>query len=293
MNKNYEKMQSMTFGVELEYEHISLDRAAAAVADAVGGTYHYEGGYYSKRTVALPDWRKWTIMTDGSLSCGCETVSPVCTLADMDMVQKVVRALRAAGARAAATCGLHVHVGAKDMTCRTAANLAKMWYMNENFMVKGCGTRAERLYHYTRQTAKPFTDELAKFGADVTWEKFAKAYYKGVSGFRGPSHHYCDARYYTLNFHNILGYAKGYEWAKPTVEFRLFEATTHAGEVRANILAAMAIVAKAETANRIQYGEGKKYEYKRNGWTTEFSYLGWTGEEMKIVRFHFLKRAVA
>ena len=293
MNKNYEKMQTMTFGVELEYERISLDRAAAAVAEAVGGTPVYEGGYYSKRTVALPDGRKWTIMTDGSLTSGCETVSPVCTLADMDMVQKVVRSLRAHGATARATCGLHVHVGAKDMTCKAAVNLAKMWYMNENFMVKGCGTRAERLYHYTRQTAKPFTDALAKMGADATWEKFANAYYSCDGGYRGRDSHYCDARYRTLNFHNLLGYANHYSWAKPTVEFRLFEATTHAGEVRANILAAMAIVAKAETATRIQYGKGDKYEYKRNGWTTEFNYLGWTGEEMKIVRFHFLKRAVA
>ena len=159
--------------------------------------------------------------------------------------------------------------------------------------MKGCGTRAERLYHYTRQTEKHFTDELAKLGKGATWEKLAKAYYKGCSTYRGPDCHYCDARYYTLNFHNILGYRHGYSWAKPTVEFRLFEATTHAGEVRANILAAMAVVAKAEATNRVQYGEGKKLEYKRTGWTTEFKYLGWTGDEMAIVRFHFLKRAVA
>ena len=250
MNKIYEKMQTMTFGVELEYERISLDRAAAAVAEAVGGTPVYEGGHYSKRTVTLPDGRKWTIMTDGSLNTGCETVSPVCTLADMEMVQKVVRALRGAGARAEATCGLHVHVGAKDMSCAAAANLAKMWYMQENFMVKGCGTRAARLYHYTRQTAKPFTDALAKMGADVTWEKFADAYYRGVYG---RNSHYCDSRYHTLNFHNLLGYANRYAWAKPTVEFRLFEATTHAGEVRANVLAAMAIGIQARgLGDRVQ-----------------------------------------
>ncbi len=73
-----EELATITFGVELEYENITREDAANAVARATGGTVDYTTQYeaHSPITVVTPDGRKWKCETDGSLDRGCETVSP-------------------------------------------------------------------------------------------------------------------------------------------------------------------------------------------------------------------------
>ena len=45
-----------------------------------------------------------------------EVVSPVCRYEDIEMVQAVVRAIRAAGAKADRSCGIHIHIGLGEHT---------------------------------------------------------------------------------------------------------------------------------------------------------------------------------
>ena len=102
------EMASRTFGCELEYEGISQETAARTVAEATGGTARYVGGYYGTWEVTMPDGRKWKVVSDGSLrGTSSETVTPVMTVADLDTLQKVVRALRRKGAKANSRTGLH------------------------------------------------------------------------------------------------------------------------------------------------------------------------------------------
>ena len=106
------ELSEMTFGIELEYDRISTHTAAKTVAEAVGGTYRYDGSHLSNWVVTMPDGRKWNCETDASVSNGSETVSPILRIGDIPMLQTVVRALRRAGARAGGGAGLHIHVGA-------------------------------------------------------------------------------------------------------------------------------------------------------------------------------------
>lgn len=301
-NAVYNTMKGMTFGVELEYTGITQRKAVEAIAEAVNGTSRYEGNYLNSYKVAMNDGREWTIETDSSIrGVGCESVSPILTLDDMDMLQNVIRALRKAGAKAHSSCGLHIHIGAKDMTANEVAKLAKMWWMGEEIMIEGCGTQAERVASWCRKLNWGFAGEIAKAGAKITFDKITKLYYKNCGraeegyrcGIGSIGQHYSANRYSALNLHNLLQYKAGYG-RKPTIEFRLFESTTHAGEIKANVLFALSVVAKAKMTSRIVCNEVKWNKRAAvNDWRMMFTYLGWTGDEFKVARFHFLKRAVA
>ena len=93
-------------------------------------------------------------------------------------------------------------------------------------------------------------------------------------------------RYRTLNLHNL------WNGGKHTVEFRLFEATTHAGELRANILLALLIALKAKSAkaasakNPRHYNEASaKYDLR-----VFLLRLGMIGSYYKNPRMHLMKR---
>ena len=284
-----EKIAGLTFGCELEYVNITQRTAAQTVAEVTGGTVRYVGRHLNNYEVEMPDGRKWEVVSDASVGrdthrSGCETVTPVLTVADMDMLQNVVRALRRAGARADRTCGLHIHVGTQGMTARQITNIAKSWYMGENIYTEGCGTAAARLSRWTRPYSTMFVDRLLKI-KKPTMEKLADAFY-GPYGDRYS--HYSQSRYVTLNLHNL------WNGTKKTVEFRLFEATTHAGEVKANALFALSFVAKAIAKARV-CAKPDKYERSGKGAAHDmklmFHYLCWNGDDFKVARWHFLKRA--
>ena len=74
-----------------------------------------------------------------------------------------------------------------------------------------------------------------------------------------------------------------------TVEFRLFNATLHAGEVKANIVLAMAISAQAinqqkTLAHKTPVGDNPAFTFR-----TFLLRLGLIGPEYKNVREHLLK----
>ena len=77
-----------------------------------------------------------------------------------------------------------------------------------------------------------------------------------------------------------------------TVEFRLFNGTTHAGEVKAHILLCLAIAAKAKiatcasTKNQRPYNPASaKYDLR-----VFLLRLGLIGPEFKNTRMHLMKR---
>ena len=275
------ELSEMTFGIELEYDKISTRKAAETVAAAVGGTYHYEGSHLSNWVVTMRDGRKWNCETDASVSRGSETVSPILRFTDIPMLQDVVRALRRAGAKAGGGAGLHIHVGAAQMTPKQIQNLVKIFYKQEELIVKGCGTAENRLGWYTRRTDREFVDKMLKI-RNPTMANLADAYYHGESRWN----HYSRARYRTLNLHNL------WNGNKHTVEFRFFEATTHAGEIRTNALLALSIVRKAMDAKAASARNQRPYNAAsaRYDLRVFLLRLGWIGEMFKAPRKHLLKR---
>lgn len=286
-----ERIAGMTYGVEIEYTGVRRGTMARAVAEAVGGTARYDGSHLQNWVVTMPDGRAWQIESDASVDgsdsgTGGEVVTPILTYADMDTLQRVVRAMRAAGARVDASCGSHVHVGAKDMTAMQVRNLVKAFYRQEELILKACGVRASRLGHYTHRQDRMFVDRIAAMRRP-TMDAIGRAYYGGHIPADTVYNHYHNARYRTLNLHNL------WNGGKHTVEFRFFEGTLHAGEIRTNVLLALTLTAYAMDARSTSSG-GARRAYREASGKYDLRVLllrlGWIGDEFRNPRRHMMAR---
>src|SRR5689334_10096586 len=98
-------MKTLKFGIEIEVVGLTKAAIAAAVAEGTGG--QVRGSQYEPHVIDTQE-RTWKVVHDGSLSSGDrsgEIVSPILTYEDLDVLQSVVRAVRAAGGRSDASCG--------------------------------------------------------------------------------------------------------------------------------------------------------------------------------------------
>jgi len=231
-------MDRLTFGVEIEVEGVNKSSAVAAIRAALGGEYLYAMGVaYGVRT---SDRREWTVVNDGSLVCGCEVVSPICTTVDIPRVQEVVRALRRAGAQVSDRCGLHVHVGGierDDRGAKMIARLAAAICRYEPVIEKAVGRPGNR---YCKRMDPEFADYVWRHGSRVTRYSLEGAWY---GRYLGSPTRYDASRYHGLNLNSWF--------YRGTVEFRYFASTLHAGKVRAMITLCLALVAHAVTARHV------------------------------------------
>ena len=109
---NLPTITNRTFGIEMEFEGADIRDVASTLNQVV--ECHFEG--YTHRTTD-----HWKIVTDGSLpnyqNCG-EIVSPVLQgyegVAELKKVCDVLDTIE--GIRVTRRCGLHVHLGADDLT---------------------------------------------------------------------------------------------------------------------------------------------------------------------------------
>ena len=281
-NETLERLGALTFGTELEYNRISRQDAAHAIQSVVGGRVEYAGNRigYDAWTCTAPDGRVWKCVSDASLGedRSAEVVTPVLKLADMDTLQKVVRALRAAGAKATRVGGMHVHVGAARMSATQIGNLVKLFYRQEELIVKGAQTLESRR-HWTQPTDRGFLQAVER-RHPKTMEQLNRIWF-GRLNLR-PAH-YDDHRYRTLNLNNLWN-------DKHTVEFRFFNSTTHAGEVRTNILLCLAMVDKAMTAKAASAGTQRPYDARTAKYDlrTFLLRIGFIGDFFKNPRKHLL-----
>ena len=283
MTVTEEMMMSRTFGCELEYEGIGQEQAAKTVAEVTGGTATWRGTHLNNWEVKTPDGRVWQVVSDGSL-CGtsAEVVTPILHTSDLETLQQVVRALRRKGARANSRTGLHVHVGAADFTPTELKNLVRTFYKQEELILKAAGTEAARIARYTRKTDHAFVERICRM-ANPTMEKINAAWFGRLN--LSPFH-YDEHRYRALNLNNFWGAR-----AKKTVEYRFFNGTPHAGEVKAAVQLAILITlrgknAKASSAkNPRPYNEASaKYDFR-----VFLLRLGANGSLFKTMRFHLCK----
>lgn len=280
-HETLERLGALTFGTELEYNRISRRAAAEAIKSVVGGRVEYAGHSigYDAWTCTAPDGRVWKAVRDGSLfGEHAEVVTPILKLADMETLQKVVRALRAAGAKATEQGGMHVHIGARQMSAVQLGNLVKLFYRQEELIVKGAQTYESRR-HYTRPTDREFLQKVER-RHPRTMEQLNIAWF---GRYNPHPHHYEDHRYRTLNLNNLWG-------DKKTVEFRFFNSTTHAGEVRTNILLCLAMVDKAMTAKAASANRQRPYDERTAKYDlrTFLLRIGFIGDYFKNPREHLL-----
>lgn len=125
-----------TFGVEIEYIDKPRPIIAQAIADALGVAHIHTFGYHGDRCetcgVTIPKAEKyaqWKVERDGTVPTGGEVVSPILQGADgFAQIVKVTKAMRDAGAKVNKRCGLHVHMGVKDIDIFQRANLIENFY---------------------------------------------------------------------------------------------------------------------------------------------------------------------
>lgn len=277
------------FGMELEFSGITRKEAAKAIAEVINGNTNncfYEGGAYKKFVVyADSDNRKWTVESDASVTAtnggeACEFVTPKCTYDDIGTIQECIRALRKAGAKVDSSCGLHIHIDGANHTPQSLKNLLFTFRAKEDLIFKAVGTQASRLGRWCKPIDDQLIHEVKKLRA-VDDSSLRTTWYSTYNDrYRRENEHYHGSRYHALNLHSL--------WYRGTVEFRLFEATLHAGEVRAYItlclaMSAQAINAKRASAEVLDNGNDK---YAMRCWLLR---LGFIGEEFENCRKHLLK----
>jgi Putative amidoligase enzyme len=274
---NTATMKALKFGIEIETVGLGRQALAEALRTALGGEVIAQGYEY-----ALLDGkgRTWKVVPDGSLAGALngEIVSPVLTYDDIGDVQEAVRAVRKAGAKSDASTGIHVHVDGSRFDAKGVTNLVKVVHKQERLLEHALGIRQERLGRYCRPIEPAFLAQLEarrpRSLADVSAAWYGRA--------NAQPTRYDASRYHGLNLNSLF--------FRGTIEFRYFNGTVHAGEVKAYVQLVLALAAKGLT--------GRAASSKRRAFdaaTAKYDFrvfllnLGLIGDEFKTARLHLTK----
>ena len=284
-------MKTQTFGIEIETTGIGRERTAKAIAAHFGTFPIHVGRHLDDWKIPMPDGRHWTVERDGSVTDpSAEVVSPVCTWEDIEMVQEVVRALRKAGGRADSSCGVHVHVGLGDHTAKTLRNLVNLVNANEDLLTKALAITPDRRIHWCKPVDFGFLQALNTF-KPKTLDDFAAIWYtyndpnRYRDGWEDAAReHYNQSRYHLLNLHATFSL----ERPARTIEFRAFNGTLHAGEIKAYIQLCLAL---SDRAKHIACASPNRPETDNPAYTFRclLLRLGMIGKEFETARLHLLK----
>ena len=289
-HKGGSPVKNQTFGIEIETTGLGRERAAQAIAAHFGTTARYIGHHLDDWRVPMPDGRHWTVERDGSvIDPSAEVVSPECGWEDIGMVQEVVRALRKAGAKADASCGIHIHVGLGQHTPASLRRLVNLVNAKEDLLTQALGISPERRARWCKPVEPVFLAELNRRKPD-TMEALAQLWYHTNNGGytdwrRHAASHYDMSRYHLLNLHAAFST----ERPAHTIEFRAFNGTLHAGEIKSYIQLCLAISHQALTTKSASptRPETDNPKYTFRCWLLR---LGFIGDEFETARLHLTKR---
>ncbi len=280
-----ETMKEQTFGIEVETTGIGREKTARTIADHFGTTARHIGRHLDNWEVPMPDGRHWTVESDGSVTDpSAEVVSPVCGWDDITMVQEVIRAIRKAGAKADSSCGIHVHIGLGEHTPKTLRNLVNIVNAKEDLLTHALGISDDRRGRWCQPVDPEFLERLNR-KKPATMDAFAEIWY-GTHGWS-----YCAARHYDQSRYHLLNLHATFSTERPahTIEFRAFNGTLHAGEIKAYIQLCMAIsfqaLTSASASPRRPVTDNPKYTFRC--WLLR---LGFIGDEFETARLHLTKR---
>lgn len=284
-------MKNQAFGIEIELTGLTRERAAKVLAEYFGKRAAHTGGGYDQYEVKDQESRTWKVMRDGSIAAQrkslgqiisatddykVEIVSPKCKYEDIEKVQEIVRLLRKAGAIANKSCGIHIHIDGANHNERSLKNLINIFYSKQDLIYKALEVEEGREERYCRKVGEKLLKEI-NFQKPKCLNDIADIWYKPYCGSR--SNHYHSSRYHGLNLHATF--------TKGTVEFRLFNGTTHAGKIKAYIqfclaVSHQAIIQKSASSKKTET-TNEKYTFR-----TWLLRLGLIGEEFKTCRTHLL-----
>ena len=295
----YQTIKTQNYGVEIELTGITREAAAQVIANYYGTTVSYLGTYYNTYGATDRKGRMWKAMSDASIntqrkvrgsrvaagtSYSCELVTPILQYEDLEDLQNIVRALVANGAFANSSCGIHVHVDGANHTPESLTRLLNFAVGRQDLFYEALqiGARGDRWCQKMNRAllvAMKNDEAKTKASAERIWYSRSNDGYTG-----GIDHqHYNSTRYHGINLHAFF--------TKGTVEFRLFNGTTHAGKIKAYIQFCLAMSAWA-----IECPKDNLYFKGISGYTNEqkaaimkrvlINRLGLSGPEFKTCRLH-------
>ena len=237
-------LKEQNYGVEIELVSITRQRASGIIARHFGTTNWHAAREYGYDAWAAKDrkGRVWKCVKDASLNDrngGCEVVTPILQYEDMEDLQAIIRLLREAGAKADGSCGIHVHVDASKHTIDSLQRLMNFAIGRQDLFYEALAVSERRTERFCRKMNKNLFKAIQQ-DSERTTASLERLWYSPVNdGYRyGISHdHYNSTRYHGINLHAFF--------TKGTVEFRLFNGTTHAGKIKAYVQFCLAMSAWA------------------------------------------------
>ncbi|MDP8240852.1 MAG: amidoligase family protein [Candidatus Hatepunaea meridiana] len=278
-------IQEQKFGVEIEVAGVARHLIAEAVAEGTGGRItatHCTG--YDTTIVTDQQEREWKIMNDGSIPYanghrGSEIVTPILEYTDIEMLQQVVRKVRATGAIANRSCtAIHIHVDGRQHTVKSLSILAKMVYKNEDMIFDALQVHPERRRRYTQPMDEEFIDKVVK--RRPRSDRRLNEYWFGR--YNPHPEHYNSQRYHGFNLSCKWRYLNTIEWRYPN-------STLHSGKIKAYIQLFLALSAKALNARAASHRKIPTDNPKFNFRVWLVSTLGMKGNEFKTARYHLTR----
>ncbi|MBQ7704511.1 MAG: amidoligase family protein [Selenomonadaceae bacterium] len=287
-------MKTQTIGVEIEMTGLTRKAVAEILAAHFGTAANYVDGGYKAYEVKDAEDRTWKVMRDTSITSQkkvreiityadelyrVELVTPILKYNDIETLQEIVRKIRKAGGFVNKSCGLHIHIGAEKFTPATIRNLVNAVASKEELIYKALKVHEDRK-SYCKPTDKRFLQELNEKKPE-TMAQLAAIWYNEPEELAATLHnHYDSTRYTICNLHALF--------TKGTIEFRVFNSTLHAGEIKAYIQFCLALTHQALTTKKAIYRptetDNEKYTFRC--WLLR---LNLNGEEFKTCRLHLLK----
>lgn len=284
-------LRELRFGVEIEMTGITRVEAVQVVANYFGSRISFDGTYYDKHSTRDSQGRKWTFMSDGSITgqinlggrvaaavgsdYQVELVTPICSYEDIPTIQQLVEGLRRAGALTNESCGLHIHVDAASFDANSLRNLVNIVAAKEDLLYKALRVPIRR-EHYCQKMNTAFLERLNLI-RPRTREQVSQVWYtEQPDSANSITEHYHDSRYHALNLHSVF--------TKGTVEFRLFNSTVErTDQIKAYIQLCLAVSAQALNQRHAAHARTKspneKYTFR-----TWLLHLGMIGPEFKEAR---------
>lgn len=249
-------LEKIRFGIEIEFTGMSRKKASRVVGEALKESVKY-------RAVNDQHWdiieqqrnRIWTINIDESINSevdstkndevfvpsefSCEFISPILKYDDIETVEKIVNALKNAGAVTNNSTGTHVHIGAEILNVHSISNLVNIVARKEDLLYKVLHVYKAREHAYCKKVDKEFLEDLNREKPETMEELKELWFKKYCEDINEPQH---DSRYHGLNLHSVF--------TKGTVEFRWFNTTMEPEKIRKYIKLCMMLVIEAQNQYR-------------------------------------------
>ncbi len=154
-----------------------------------------------------------------------------------------------------------------------------LMFSKEDLLFKALQVKESRAARWCQKVREPMLRKARRLTSDETKDltRLEQVWYEGRTEQRND--HYSQTRYYALNLHSVF--------YRGTVEFRMFNATLHAGRAAAYVRLCLAISAQAiaqrSTVMRKTQSENELFTFRV--WLVR---MGLNGDEFKTTRDHLL-----